>query len=149
MSKQAQSTRPASVATLVALHKRHIIGSVTLSCAIFVALMATKYVGIGGISIKPGLIIGGFVLAEAGRSLTCFGQNLSRTSLEYGGVFIQGLAWWIWSLNLDYLKDKHGVVLCLHLLVPAALMGALPTVFHYAMRESFQLRDTIKSRPKK
>lgn len=120
---------------LVAEHRRHIIASVALSLAIFVALILGQHFGLGGITINPWLLFAGFLLAEVGRSATCFGQQLKRRRLEYAGVFVQGLAWWVWCLNLTFLKDMSGRERALHLGFSALLIGLLPCVMHYLTQE--------------
>lgn len=127
-----------NISKLVIAHKHHIIAALVLSLAIFVALTVGNKMGVGGITIQPWLLLSGLLVAEMGRSLTCFGQKLKRGWLEYLGVFTQGLAWWIWSLNLPFLQGKHGFTLVMHMVCPALLLGALPMVAHYATRMSLE-----------
>ena len=125
--------------TLVVEHKRHIIGALLVSLAIFLALMLTNMLGVGGIknsALQLGL---GLAIAEAGRSLMCFGAKLQKTFMEYAGVFIQGIAWWIWSANFEFLGNTHGSAFYLHLLAPALLLGFLPVVVHHGGKHLMRL----------
>jgi peptidoglycan/LPS O-acetylase OafA/YrhL len=114
---------------LVVEHKRHIIGALLLSAAIFVALMFVNMLGIGGVNHSALQLGIGLIVAEFGRSIMCFGQKLKRQRLEYGGVFVQGLAWWIWSASFE---PGSEVPFWLHYLVPALMIGILPVVVHHA-----------------
>lgn len=120
---------------LVAEHRHHVLSAFAVSAAIFLSLCAAEHLGIGGIAVNPWLLAGGFVAAEIGRSIMCFGVKLSNTPLEYGGVLIQGLAWWIWSVNINFLEDKSGWNLVFHLICPAALLAALPVAAHYLRKQ--------------
>lgn len=125
--------------TLVVEHKRHIIGALLVSFAIFLALMLTNVLAVGGIknsALQLGL---GLAIAEAGRSLMCFGAKLQKTFMEYTGVFIQGIAWWVWSANFEFLGREEGSAFYLHLLAPAVLLGTLPVVVHHGGKHLMRL----------
>ncbi len=114
--------------------KQHIIAAMTLSLAIFVAYMVGGRMGLGGVSIQPTLLALGLLFAEVGRSLTCFGTRYKDAKLEYSGLFVQGLSWWVGSLNLQFLAEQEGLSALLHLAAPLFLLSAFPMVAHYATK---------------
>ncbi len=120
--------------------KQHIIAAMMLSLAIFVAYMVGGKMGLGGVSIQPTLLALGLLFAEAGRSLTCFGIRYKDVKLEYGGLFVQGLSWWVGSLNLQFLAGQKGLYALLHLLGPLFLLSAFPMVAHYATKYVMEYR---------
>lgn len=128
---------------LVQQHRHRIIISLALSGALFLAMFSGYKLGIGGIVLDPLLLLGGFVLAEVGRSLTCFGQQSKHWWLEHGGVFLQGLAWWVWVLNLPFLEGQAGLAWWFHLLAPALLLGLVPVLAHIAMKNALQAARLI------
>lgn len=123
-----------NIGKMVLAHKHHIIGALVLSLAIFVALMVGDNMGLGGLTIHPWQLALGLLIAEAGRSLTCFGARYKRPRLEYCGVATQGMSWWVWSLNMPFIVGQQGFMAVLHLAVPLVLLGALPVVAHYATK---------------
>jgi hypothetical protein len=72
--------------------------------------------------------------------VTCFGVKLHSRRMEYSGVVIQGLAWWIWSLNFQFLEGRHGLDWALHFFCPAVLLASLTVAAHYARKEFFERR---------
>lgn len=119
---------------LVVEHRHHILASFILAGAIFAALMLVNHLEIGGIEQHAGLLFLGFIMSECGRSLTCFGVKLKRKRLEHAGVFVQGLAWWAWSINLPFLSRHSGWPLAGHLLLPALLIGFFPVIVHHGAK---------------
>jgi hypothetical protein len=132
---------------MIVAHRRHIIASVALSAAMYFALILIQYLGIGGIQIHPWPLFAGFVLAEGGRTLMYFGERSNRSRTEYFGVFLQGLAWWVWCMNFGFLDGKQGASFWLHFLLPGFVLGTLPVVAHYARKETGEyLKDVEASR---
>ncbi|CAN5669672.1 hypothetical protein BH10CYA1_BH10CYA1_42030 [soil metagenome] len=134
------------VQALVLEHKHHIFAALFLSVGIFVALMLVTNTGIGGINQNMVLLFVGLFMAEAGRSLMHFGARLNHIWLEYFGVFVQGLAWWIWSLNLEFMRNLSGTHLVLNLTLPALIIGALPVVAHHGAKHLIALNNWDKSK---
>jgi len=134
-----------SLKSMLVAHRRHIIASVAMSAAMYLALVLIQYVGIGGIQIQPWLLFAGFVLAEIGRTMMYFGERLDRKVTEYFGVFLQGLSWWVWCMNVDFLADKQGGSFFLHLFLPGVLLGTLPVVAHYARKETGEYIKDLKA----
>lgn len=126
-----------NLTNLMSIHKKHIIASAAASLAIFCGLLIVQYLGIGGIQINPVLLGLGLILAECGHSMTCFGEKLNVRRLEYSGVLVKGMAWWVWCLNLPFLHNTQGYRFVLNLAVPALLLGGLPVAAHYARKEFF------------
>jgi len=112
----------------------HIIAAHVMAVAVFLALYAGNKLGIGGIRITPWLLMGGLLLAEVGRSVMCFGAALKRPNLEYFGVAMTGLAWWLWSLDIKFLAGKHGLEKLAHFLAPAFLLVLFPVLAHYGRK---------------
>ncbi len=129
----SQTHRP--LKELIAAHKYQILLAFVAAITIFAVLTIGSLFGLGGITIEPGLLLLGLIVSAIATSMDDAGERLGRQSLEYGGVFLQGLAWWIWSLNLPFVKELHtfqGALL--HMVAPALLLGALPVVAHFAAR---------------
>lgn len=136
-----------SLRSMIIAHRRHIIASIALSAGMYIALMLIQYLGIGGIQVKPWPLFFGFALAEIGRTLMYFGERTERRRTEYFGVFLQGLAWWVWCMNFGFLADKEGADFWLHLLLPGIVLGTLPVVAHYARKETGEyIKDINLSR---
>lgn len=129
------------IRVLVLENRHHMLSAFTISAAIFLSLCGVNRMGIGGITISPCFLALGFLFAEIGRSIMCFGVKLKNLRMEYGGVLIQGLAWWVWSLNVNFLEGKAGLNLVFHLLCPAALLSAMPVAAHYLGRQIIGVPD--------
>lgn len=136
-----------NIRVLVAEHKHHITGALILSAGIYCALVLVTWFGIGGIKQHPWLLLAGFAIAEAGRSFTCFGQQGKRVRLEYLGVLVQGLAWWVWALNLEFLGQQQGAAFLAHLLVPAIVIGFWPVAAHHFAKHLVALMGWDGVRP--
>jgi hypothetical protein len=123
------------IRVLVSEHRHHMLSAFAVSAAIFLTLCGVNHLGIGGINVNPWLLAGGFAAAEIGRSIMCFGVKLNNTTMEYSGVLIQGIAWWIWSVNFTFLEGKTGWILVFHLICPAVLLSAMPVTAHYLRKQ--------------
>lgn len=130
------------IRVLVLENRHHMLSAFAISAAIFLSLCGVNHMGVGGITISPCLLACGFLFAEIGRSIMCFGVKLKNLRLEYGGVFIQGLAWWVWSLNLNFLENKAGLNLVFHLICPAVLLSAMPVAAHYLGKQIIDAPDS-------
>jgi hypothetical protein len=117
------------------MHFRHIVALVLLSLGTWVVFFTVEYFGIGGIRISSTLLAIGLLVAAFGQSLFDFGNRLQNRILEYAGVFVIGLSWWVWSLNPEYLLQQHGLKALINWVVPFLLFGTGPTVFHYINNE--------------
>lgn len=115
-------------------NKRHIILAVSLSCGIFAGLILAHVLGVGGIQVDPWLLATGLIIAEMGKTLACFGTKKNSWLMEYSGVFTQGLAWWVWSLNTQFLSGHSGYCWLFHVLTPAILLGSLTVASHFATK---------------
>lgn len=120
-------------------HRHHIIGALILSAAIFAALVLVSWTGMGGIKQNPALLLLGLLVSELGRSVMLFGARIKNLVIEYLGVFVQGLAWWIWSLNLEFMNHLSGSSFKLNLILPALIIGVLPVVAHHGAKHVIEL----------
>jgi len=121
----------AKLKLLLLMHFRHILALTLLSLGTWLVFFLVEYFGIGGIRISWALLGAGLLVAALGQSLFDFGRGLQHPVLEYAGSVLIGLAWWVWSLNPDFLFQQHGLRAVVHWLVPFVLFGTIPTVFHY------------------
>jgi hypothetical protein len=117
--------------SLLLMHFRHILALVLLSLGTWVVFFLVEYFGIGGIRISWTLLGAGLMVAAFGQSLFDFGSRLQHRTVEYSGVFMIGLSWWVWSLNPQFLLQQHGLKAVAHWMVPFFLFGTVPMVFHY------------------
>jgi hypothetical protein len=99
------------------------------------AAITVEYFDLGGIRVSWPLLAIGLLLASAAQTLMDFGSRLQNRRLEYSGTTVQGMAWWVWLLNLPYLAGQHGLHAVLHWGVPLLLFVAIPTVLHYLNNE--------------
>jgi hypothetical protein len=123
-------------------HKHHVVGALILSFAIVVALIVGQRFGLGGISVHPELLLAGLLVGEAGRSITAIGESNCNRFTEYVGVCLQGLAWWVWTLNWVFLSSlTTPSSLLLHMALPMVLLTLLPVAAHHLTRHSLQMLD--------
>lgn len=128
-------------------HKQHFVGALILSCAIVAALCVGQKIGLGGIRVHPVLLLLGLLVGEAGRSLTSIGETNCNRVHEYVGVCLQGLAWWVWTLNWSFISTLTKLSqIALHLLVPALLLSLLPVAAHHLTQHSLQMLDLCPDR---
>jgi hypothetical protein len=118
---------------LIAAHKNQIFMASAVAITIFTVLTLGSLFGVGGITIEPGLLLLGLIISAIATAMDDVGERLNLPKLEYAGVFFQGLAWWVWSINLPFVQEIHTIqAVLLHMVAPALLLGALPVVAHFA-----------------
>lgn len=105
-----------------------LIGLVT-AFGVFAGLALAKAVGVGGIDVRLDLLLVGLILAELGKMVTVLGERAWQ--LEYLGAGLQGLAWWVWSLNLPFLGTQGALGRPLHIVGSVLIICTLPVAAHW------------------
>lgn len=117
-----------------------VVGQLIAGCArvlgVFGGLFIAQESGLEGIAIHLHLLLAGLLLSEAGKIMIVLGKGIK---CEYGGVFLQGLAWWVWSLNFPYLNRQFGVLYAFHALAPGLVVGAFCLIVHALGRTARKL----------
>jgi hypothetical protein len=111
-------------------HLWHVVSLVALSLGSG-SLAVALQLGLGGFEVPALLVAIGLVFALLGATMHHFGETLLNNRLAYLGTSLEGLAWYVWSINGAWLINQNGSHVVLFCLLPGLVFVPLPSIAHY------------------
>jgi len=87
--------------------------------------------GLGGFELPAFLVAIGLLVALLGTTIHHFGETLLKNRLVYLGTSLEGLAWYIWSINGAWLINQNDSHIVLYCLLPGLIFLPLPSIAYF------------------
>jgi hypothetical protein len=123
-------TKIQQLQSLARRHLWHVISLTILSVGSGSFAVALQ-LGLGGFEVPAFLVAIGLIIALFGATMHHFGETLLNNRMVYLGTSLEGLAWYIWSINGAWLINLNGSHLVLYCLLPGLIFLPLPSIAYF------------------